>query len=110
MNSSSSSTSAQGGTSARIRSMACVVFRLARVSRRKAVCSASIVAVWRSRGAPGRCGSRRRPRSPRLLTVMRERQHVLHDDAVAADESVPADAAELVDAAEGADIDPVARW
>src|SRR6185369_11384297 len=38
-----SSSSALGGTSARIRSSACVVFSFARVSNRKAVCNPSIV-------------------------------------------------------------------
>src|ERR1019366_4094916 len=42
MNSRSSSTSAHGGTSARMRSMAWLVLSWARVSRRREVCSASI--------------------------------------------------------------------
>ena len=51
MNASNSSTSAQGGTSARIRSMAWEVFSCARVSSRKAVCSASIAALSKPRRA-----------------------------------------------------------
>ena len=49
MNSISSSTSGAGGTSARIRSIACVVFSCARVSSRKAVCSASIAGLSKPR-------------------------------------------------------------
>ena len=49
MNSISSSTSAHGGTSARMRSMACEVLSCARVSRRKAVCSDSMPAFSKPR-------------------------------------------------------------
>ena len=45
----SSSTSAQGGTSARIRSMAWVVLSCDRVSRRKTVCSTSMVDLAKPR-------------------------------------------------------------
>src|SRR3954471_6860917 len=49
MNASSSSTSAHGGTSSRMRSTACEVFSPPRVSKRKAVCSDSIAALSKPR-------------------------------------------------------------
>ena len=107
MNSSSSSTSAQGGTSARMRSMAWVVLSLARVSRRKAVCSASI--DWRCEAAALQADAVGAEHADLALADRGGvRQHVLNHDAVGADEGVPADAAELVDADEGADLGPIA--
>src|SRR5438876_1540366 len=49
MNSISSSSSGEDGTSARMRSMACAVFSPARVNRRKVVCNCSISSVEKPR-------------------------------------------------------------
>ena len=100
MNSISSSTSAQGGTSARMRSMACDGIEPGAGEQAEGGLQGFDRGLLEKprRSSPIRLAPKTSISA--LADGQGVRQHVLLDDAVAADEGVAADAAELVDAAE----------
>ena len=106
MNSSSSSISAQGGTSARMRSIAWVVLSCDAGQQPEGGLErfdhGLVEAAARQPDAVGA-----EDLDFGLVAGQRVRHHVLFDDAVRPDERVPADAAELVHAGERADVRPV---
>ena len=106
MNSSSSSTSAHSGISARMRSMACEVFELG--ARQQAQRGLQVLDGVAREAAPLQADAVGAEHLDLALAYgVRKRQHVLRHHAVSADEGVPPDAAELVHAGGGADHRPV---
>ena len=99
MNASRSHTSAQSGTSARIRSTACVVLSPDLVKSRNALCRLSMDSLLNPRRSNPDLVLAKHLRFSRTHGH-RIRQHVFGHHAIAADESVLPDPAKLMHAAE----------